>query len=272
MKFTVEEFRTKSIDMLSIAAEYYEIKVDPRRYGYYRAIESIKYATEKQLNGNFNDIYGVGPSIGMKLQHLRDNYEYPDSIKDMLDEMANLKQEQSTNPHKHYMPRKEAEAITYRLRDFIYQSGVSYYITGSYRRGARIVGDMDLLVVNNGNETFVDTLIDWCLDEGNQTGITLTAKGSKKLKLIFHEYETNKELLECDVRFCDAEELGTMLLYFTGPASYNIALRRKARSIGYKLSEYGVTELKTGDFHKFVTEAKVQEFLVVDELRPEERR
>lgn len=271
-----ELFRKKSIEMLSLAANYYKLKGDPRRYGYWRAIETLKTATAEQLNGNFLELYGIKSSIGSKLQYLRDNLgqpvslEFPDSINNMADEMINLKTSLCTNPHKHYMLRQNAEGITYRLRDHINFLGCEYHITGSYRRGEVLVGDIDILVVNNGNEVVVDNIIDWCLDESNQTGITITAKGSKKLKLVFHEYGTNKEILECDVRFCDADELGTMLLYFTGPDSYNIMLRQRVKDCGYKLSEYGITD-KNGQFTKFATEEALYKFLKEDYLPPNER-
>ncbi|MFZ7071896.1 hypothetical protein ACO0TC_16060 [Pseudomonas aeruginosa] len=46
--------------------------------------------------------------------------------------------------------------------------------------------------------------------------------------------------MQVDVRIVGRESFGSALQYFTGSKAHAIALRRRARTLGYKLNEYGV--------------------------------
>jgi DNA polymerase (family 10) len=60
--------------------------------------------------------------------------------------------------------------------------------------------------------------------------------------------------LQVDLRIVEQDSFGSLLQYFTGSKEHNIALRERAVRSGLKLSEYGITTVKTGKVEKFATE------------------
>ncbi len=60
--------------------------------------------------------------------------------------------------------------------------------------------------------------------------------------------------LQVDLRMVEHDSFGSTLQYFTGSKQHNINLRERARRRGLSLSEYGITDLKTGKLEKFATE------------------
>jgi len=62
----------------------------------------------------------------------------------------------------------------------------------------------------------------------------ILAHGSTKSSLLL------KDGLQVDLRAMNNRQFGSALLYFTGSKAHNIALRKRARAMGLKVSEYGV--------------------------------
>lgn len=60
--------------------------------------------------------------------------------------------------------------------------------------------------------------------------------------------------LQVDFRIVEHDSFGSLLQYFTGSKQHNINLRDRAHRLGLKLSEYGITDLRTGELEKFSTE------------------
>jgi DNA polymerase (family 10) len=50
--------------------------------------------------------------------------------------------------------------------------------------------------------------------------------------------------LRVDVRFVEASQWGSALLYFTGDKEHNISLRKRAIERGWKLNEYALADEK----------------------------
>jgi DNA polymerase (family 10) len=79
------------------------------------------------------------------------------------------------------------------------------------------------------------------------------------------------EGLQVDLRIVEHDAFGSLLQYFTGSKEHNIALRERAVRNGLKLSEYGITTVKTGKLEKFATEEGYYERLGLDFIPPELR-
>src|SRR5262249_25110314 len=62
-----------------------------------------------------------------------------------------------------------------------------------------------------------------------------------------------------------------LLQHFTGSKDHNVALREAAVRRGLSVSEYGVTEVESGEVHAFATEAEVYAFLGYEWIPPELR-
>ena len=60
--------------------------------------------------------------------------------------------------------------------------------------------------------------------------------------------------LQVDLRLVEHDSFGSLLQYFTGSKQHNINLRERAHRQGLKLSEYGITNLATGELERFATE------------------
>jgi DNA polymerase (family 10) len=99
---------------------------------------------------------------------------------------------------------------------------------GSLRRGRETVGDLDLLVTGRDHAAIAGHFLKF-------SGISqILAKGEDKVSVKLAND------LQVDVRLLDPKEYGAALAYFTGSKEHNVALRDRAKRMGYKLSEYGL--------------------------------
>ena len=58
----------------------------------------------------------------------------------------------------------------------------------------------------------------------------------------------------------------------TGPAKYNILMRRRAKLKGFRLNEYGLYNRDTGDYVAGATERSIFDALDMDYKAPVDRR
>ncbi|HSN08228.1 MAG TPA: DNA polymerase/3'-5' exonuclease PolX, partial [Hanamia sp.] len=135
-------------------------------------------------------------------------------------------------------------------------------LAGSLRRKKETIGDIDILVAS---------------DEKNRKKIIakfvtlplikeVLAKGDTKASVIIKEF--NKQV---DVRIIQPDEWGSALLYFTGSKEHNVQLRTIARDKGYKISEYGLFDIKTGKRIACTTEEEIYKKLEFAWIPPEMR-
>lgn len=108
---------------------------------------------------------------------------------------------------------------------------VSYHVAGSYRRGHHVLGDIDILLIlsNDQREGTV-------FSEMNSISDETLIEGTKKLRTVLND-------VQIDFMVTSPEEEPFGLLHLTGNSWNNIKLRKKARSLGYVLNEYGLTKI-----------------------------
>ena len=105
-------------------------------------------------------------------------------------------------------------------------------MAGSYRRQEESSGDIDILIENNGKismEIIYQILKDYIP--------CVLSKGTKKLAGIFRlseEYYGHR----IDILIVEQENWPFALLHFTGSGKFNVLMRNRAKSFGWKLSEY----------------------------------
>ena len=132
---------------------------------------------------------------------------------------------------------------------------------GSFRRQAKAVGDLDVLIVGskrlviNAEKQILKTF----------PNLTILGRGETKFSFVI-----KKNDLQIDIRFVPEESYGAALLYFTGSKVFNIKMRQHAIKKGFLLNEYGL--FKDGEYVAGKTEKEVCRKLGIKWVDPEKRR
>ena len=135
---------------------------------------------------------------------------------------------------------------------------------GSYRRKKSYIADIDILAVNEAYEVIVNAFI----EAGYEVLVQGDAKTSFKLN--------NAENTSIDVTKCSTAEYPFAVLHFTGSKEHNILMRKRAISMGFKLSQYGLTgsnerAKKMLENTSFTSEKDIFTFLNMPYVNPENR-
>lgn len=148
-------------------------------------------------------------------------------------------------------------AVVEALRE--HPASVEVELAGSARRMRETVRDLDIIATATDPHALVDAFcsFDWVVE--------VAAKGPTKATVVSHDG------LRFDLRVVPPESYGNLLQHFTGSKNHNVALREDAVRRGLSVSEYSVTEIETGEEHRFATEEEVYRFLGYDWVPPELR-
>lgn len=137
------------------------------------------------------------------------------------------------------IPREEVKSIGAEVVSMISQvdPAVSVQIAGSYRRGAPSSGDVDLLVICTAPNTVALRALAAIKKSPMTVGIV--GAGDSKITFLFR-MPTIGKVRQIDVIFATQESSAAALLYLTGDANFNEAMRGHAKSLGYKLNHLGL--------------------------------
>ncbi|MEM2873950.1 MAG: DNA polymerase/3'-5' exonuclease PolX [Candidatus Nanoarchaeia archaeon] len=133
---------------------------------------------------------------------------------------------------------------------------------GSIRRRKETVGDLDILVTIKKPSAAIKVMDTFTT---MPEVARVLAKGLTKSTVVL------RNGLQADVRVLDDNVFGAALQYFTGNVEHNVALRRIGIEKGYKLSEYGLFDRKTGKLVAGKTENEVYKKLGLQYIEPELR-
>ena len=141
-----------------------------------------------------------------------------------------------------------------------------FEIVGSYRRGAKNSGDIDVIITNSKNNRLVFDEFLNTLKEQNII-IEFLSKGKKKSLTIGKIKQKARRL---DFMYSPPEEYAFSTLYFTGSVELNVIMRQKALEKGYSMNEHCFTNVKTKEkLNKiFKTEKEIFEFLNLSYILP----
>ncbi len=149
------------------------------------------------------------------------------------------------------------EQIKKKMKSLSYVS--KFEVAGSVRRKKPTIGDIDILAISRKPKIVMNKFCS--MPEVKK----ILAKGNTKSMVLL------KNNLQADIRVVAPKSFGGALQYFTGDKEHNIALRRIAIKKGYKLSEYGLFDRKTGEQVAGKTEKSIYKKLGVKFVKPEER-
>jgi DNA polymerase/3'-5' exonuclease PolX len=230
---------------------------------------------------NLLDITGVGLVRAKKWVEM--------GIKDIEDLKKGINEKKITSTHhidigiKYYndfKERIEREEID-KMRVIIMNNiknidkKILFEICGSYRRGCKDSGDIDILIShpnfieNIQEKKFLDKIVKE-LKRNNFIVDSLTTKGESKFMGVC-KVETSKYYRRIDIRVVDYKSYYTSLLYFTGNKNFNVYLRNVAIEKNYSLNEYGLTDIRDNSTVFFNSEREIFEKLGVTYIIPEER-
>jgi DNA polymerase (family X) len=130
---------------------------------------------------------------------------------------------------------------------------------GSVRRRRETFRDLDIIATATDAKALIDafTGFEWVAD--------VAAKGGTKATVI------SQEGLRFDLRVVPPECYGNLLQHFTGSKNHNVAMREEAQRRGLSISEYGITDVESGEVHTFTSEQELYRWLGYQFIPPELR-
>ena len=144
------------------------------------------------------------------------------------------------------IPRKEIDNIYDYLNNINNNKDLTIIICGSYRREEKYSSDIDILLCDLNLLTFEDmknnnVLINYIHLLKNNGFIIddITSKNIITKYMGFCKYKNNP-IRRIDIRLIPYESIYTAMVYFTGSSNLNQNMRKIAKKLGYKLSEYGL--------------------------------
>lgn len=186
------------------------------------------------------------------------------------------------------IPRKEVEQTEKYLvkTAHLIDPELNVMIAGSYRRGKKTSGDIDVLMYHPdvktskqiispktfGLDFYLELFIDKLTDD--KFLIDHMTVDKYKIKYMGFAKYKNYPVRRIDIRYIPYISLPTALLYFTGPYELNTIMRTAAKKRNMILNEYGLYKIDENGIRtplKIKTEADVFKYLGMPYLTPIER-
>ena len=263
---------------------------------------SLSEITEKKYQieaiKELSNIYGIGPT---KASQFYENYKIK-NIKDLIKaekegiiELTN--QMKLGIKYKDTLIQKIPRILIARLDIFVQEklynldSNFISMICGSYRRGKDFSADIDILITNkklkNKEDSgkylkiVLDQLSKYFIVDNLTTSYNTHFQGFASFKNIpklptsFDNklFDINKNVIRLDIILVPEQYFFTALMHFTGSSDFNQRMRLHAKSLGMKLSEYGLIKI---DNNKEInipinSENDIFEALLLKYISPEKR-
>jgi NAD-dependent DNA ligase/predicted flap endonuclease-1-like 5' DNA nuclease len=224
-------------------------------------------------------IYGIGPKKAKELVEAGITTIAQLENKPGID-MLNDKQKLGVKYYQDIQKRIPREEIVEfgelfkQLFDKVAPKNSDFEIVGSFRRGAKTSGDIDIIITNNDNnrEAF-DKVLDLLIKDKIITEVLSRGK-TKSLTLV--QIKKDGPIRRVDFLYTPPDEYAFALFYFTGSKLFNTIVRQQALDLGYTLNEHGFSNMNKGVKGKkvdkyFPTEASILNFLGFEYVKPENR-
>lgn len=245
--------------------------------GRVQAMENASKDENTEIITSLMTVHGIGPAKAKTLveQGIR-------SINDLTKkpELLNDKQQlglKYVHDFQLRIPRKEMDAHCKVLGDCIasIDKSFDFQLTGSYRRMLSSSGDIDILITHKDDPDNVEELFRSVVDKLKKEGyITdVFAEGGKKC-LAVCRLKRHKHYRRIDLLYTNKKEYPFAVLYFTGDAGFNVAMRSYCLTKGLSLSEHGLKDENTGKFIDIGahTEKDIFAYLGLAYIEPKDRK
>lgn len=228
--------------------------------------EIEKLDNNMKLFNIINKIPGFGPNWGLKIIN---NNEIK-SVKDIPNfyELTKLQKLGIKYYKKLIIPlsRKNAELVYTKLHSK-FNKYYKIILAGSYRRGKKKLGDIDIVMIEKQNKLQLDKIKSKI--KSLDIFITFINAGEKKISFLAKIDKT--KITQIDLRFFLPKHYATAILYFTGSKNFNIDIRRKANRLGLSLNEYELKEIKSGKIIKTKKEEDIFKAIGIKYIEPKLR-
>ena len=177
---------------------------------------------------------------------------------DEIDEMLGRKRKDAEDRDEdERMTRAEAEDLVQKVEKLMAPYVDRLEVCGSYRRGSQSPGDLDVIIIPKKGMT-----LPMIVQDINPAQVNWL--GEQKTQIVIDGHKV-------DFRVSSTKGWGAALLYFTGPAGYNIGMRMRAKKLGMKLNEYGIFDRATDKYLGGETEDEIYQVLGKTPKTPEMR-
>ena len=219
---------------------------------------------DKKALEDLESVVGIGRSKALEL--MKEGIHSVKELKKAIEDGSIVVNEKIELGVKYYkvfqgdIPRKEITTIhkllskvidklnkTYKLDD---NNKYIFEICGSYRRDKPTSGDIDILVSKLGKqetstnhlERFIELIQKPLKNNDDMPLLVDNITDNFETKYMgFAKYKDNP-VRRIDIRYVPYESYFSALVYFTGSAELNKMMRKVAKTMNLKLSEYGLTK------------------------------
>jgi len=225
----------------------------------------------------FPKIYGIGPKKAKQL--VEAGVTTLAELRERQDELLNTNQKLGLKYFEDIekrIPRAEINEYSDILADVfsrLKHVGSRFEIVGSYRRGAKDSGDIDIIVTNDQNDS---SIFNRFIEALQKRGIIIQILTKGKTKSMVMGQLPGQTPRRLDFMYASPAEYSFAILYFTGSKSVNVVMRQRALDLGYSMNEHGLYKMngkKKGPRLDvmFPTERSIFEFLGLEYKKPTER-
>jgi NAD-dependent DNA ligase/DNA polymerase/3'-5' exonuclease PolX len=225
----------------------------------------------------FPKIYGIGPKKAKQLVDA--GVTTLAELRERQDELLNTNQKLGLKYFEDIekrIPRAEINEYSEILADVfsrLKHVGSRFEIVGSYRRGAKDSGDIDIIVTNDQNDS---SIFNKFIEALQKRGIIIQILTKGKTKSMVMGQLPGQTPRRLDFMYASPAEYSFAILYFTGSKSVNVVMRQRALDLGYSMNEHGLYKMngkKKGPRLDvmFPTERSIFEFLGLEYKKPTER-
>ena len=233
---------------------------------------------EKEKNNPVNKfckVYGIGPKKAQEF--VNKGYRTLDDLRQHEEELTTamklgLKYYDDIEER---IPREEIVNYEKKINEVFTKIGMDdtkFEIVGSYRRGKRESGDIDIIITGPTNDIY-NKMLDALIKE--KIVIELLSRG--KIKCLTIGKINNGKARRLDFMYSPPDEYAFATLYFTGSKIFNTIQRQIALNKGYTLNEHGIQRLsnkeKVGEKlnKEFADEESIFNFLDMEYVEPHNR-
>lgn len=263
-------------DKKGIGTTIYQKLVDYTATGTLRVLEESKdIIAKKKAIDVFANIYGVGEKSAEEL--VDKGITTMEELELHKTEVLNDKQLiglKYYNDILQRIPRSEIKEYE-KIFKSAFPKNVEcsrFEIVGSYRRGMKSSGDIDVIITSSHSNVFklfIDELL------SRQIIVEVLSRGNSKC-LVVAKLPGAQYARRVDFLYTTPEEYPFSVLYFTGSKEFNTVMREHALSMKYTLNEHGLSVMenrKKGDKVEdvFSDEQAIFDFLNLEYKKPVDR-